>query len=262
MIYQTKDIDLALITKLKDNNYTKRIKSHFLAYGTQYDFLRFFFMEYKGERLGMFSEFNSALMISTFEGKELPDEMIEELAGFVRMLKPFSVELERKYGEALAQYLEDDYRVQRRTEFTYNATGKLPPLEVDETPKLDDVYSILAKCFPRLAEGYEMWLTDTSHRVRRGLSQSFLMGDYTTATIQYIIDKVALVGQVGTVPEERGKMHARTLLYWIGERLAQQGIAVKLFARPHRVSYYEEIGFKAIGIDVVLEMKNATHNDT
>ena len=90
-IYQTKDIDLALIGKLKDNNYTRRIKSHFLAYGTQYDFLRFFVMEHKGERLGMFSEFNSALMISTFEGKELTEEMIEDLAGFVRMLKPFSV---------------------------------------------------------------------------------------------------------------------------------------------------------------------------
>lgn len=261
MIYQTKDVDIALIAKLKDNNYSRRIKSHFMAYGVEYDFLRFFFMEHKGERLGLFSEFNSAFMISTFEGKELPDEMIEELAGFVRMLKPFSVELEKKYGDKLAVLLDDEYRTDRRTEFTYVATGKLPPLDIDETPKLDDVYSILAQCFPRLAESYELWITDTSHRVRRGLSQSFLMGDYTTATIQYIIDKVALVGHVGTIPEERGKMHARTLLYWIGERLAQQGIAVKLFARPHRVSYYDEIGFKAIGIDTVLEMRNATHND-
>ena len=79
---------------------------------------------------------------------------------------------------------------------------------------------------------------------------------------RYLPPRKAGAVAVGTIPEERGKMHARTLLYWIGERLAQQGIAVKLFARPHRVSYYEEIGFKAIGIDVVLEMKNATHNDT
>ncbi|ADU21518.1 hypothetical protein [Ruminococcus albus] len=256
MIYQTKDIDLALINRLRDNNYSRRIKSHFLAYGTKYDFLRFFFMEYKGERLGMFSEFNSALMVSTFEGKELPEEMLEELSGFVRMLKPFSVELERQYGEKLAVLLDDEYRSEKRTEFTYSPTGKLPQLEVDELPKLDDVYKILAQCFPRLEDSYEMWLTDTSHRIRRGLSQSFLMGDYTTATIQYIIDKIALVGQVGTIPEERGKMHARTLLYWIGERLWQQGIAVKLFARPHRVSYYEEIGFKAMGIDTVLERRD------
>lgn len=253
MIYQSKEIDLDLISRLKDNNYSRRIKSHFMAYGTGYDFLRFFVMEHKGERLGLFSEFNSAFMVSTFEGKSLGGEMLEELAGFTRMLKPFSVELERGFGDELLKLLSDEYRGDRRTEFTYNPTGKLPPLDVDETPKLDDVYKILAQCFPRLADSYGMWITDTSHRVRRGLSQSFLMGDYTTATIQYIIDNIALVGHVGTVPEERGKMHARTLLYWIGERLAEEGIAVKLFARPHRVSYYDEIGFKAIGIDTVLE---------
>ena len=256
MIYQTKDIDLELIARLRDNNYSRRIKSHFLAYGTKYDFLRFFFIEQKGEKLGMFSEFNSALMISTFEGREFSDEMLEELSGFIRMLKPFSVELERKYGDRLAQLLDDEYRSEKRTEFDFVPIGKLPQLEIDETPKLDDVYRILAQCFPRLEDSYEIWLTDTSHRIRRGLSQSFLMGDYTTATIQYIIDKVALVGQVGTVPEERGKMHARTLLNWIGERLWQQGIRVKLFARPHRVSYYDEIGFKAMGIDTVLERRD------
>ena len=96
-------------------------------------------------------------------------------------------------------------------------------------------------------ETAKLWLTDTSHRVRRGLSQSFLLGNYTTATIQYIIDGVALVGHVGTIPEERGKFHARQLLYWIGEKLTQDGFQVRLFARPHRVSYYEEIGFKACG---------------
>jgi len=42
-------------------------------------------------------------------------------------------------------------------------------------------------------------------------------------------------------------------LYWIGEKLTQDGFQVRLFARPHRVSYYEEIGFKACGIDLVLE---------
>ena len=61
------------------------------------------------------------------------------------------------------------------------------------------------------------------------------------------------MGHVGTIPEERGKFHARQLLYWIGEKLTQDGFKVRLFARPHRVSYYEEIGFKACGIDLVLE---------
>ena len=74
--------------------------------------------------------------------------------------------------------------------------------------------------------------------------------------IQYIIDGTALIGHVATIPEERGKFHARSLLYWIGERLTLDGFCVKLFARPNRVSYYEEIGFKEIGTDIVLERIN------
>ena len=75
----------------------------------------------------------------------------------------------------------------------------------------------------------------------------------TTATIQYIVDGTVLIGNVGTIPEERGKHHARNLLYWIGEKLTNDGFDVRLMARPNRVSYYEEIGFKEIGTDIVLE---------
>ena len=66
-------------------------------------------------------------------------------------------------------------------------------------------------------------------------------------------DNVVFSDNLKSGPEERGKFHARQLLYWIGEKLTQDGFQVRLFARPHRVSYYEEIGFKACGIDLVLE---------
>ena len=163
------------------------------------------------------------------------------------------MEFEAEYSAKLAELTKTEYKGDKRTEFSFVAKNDIPPLDVNELPKLDDVFRILAPCFPAIKNSYELWLTDTSHRVRRGLSQSFLLGDYTTATIQYIIDGVALVGHVGTIPEERGKFHARQLLYWIGEKLTQDGFQVRLFARPHRVSYYEEIGFKACGIDLVLE---------
>lgn len=38
MIYETKEISSELLSGLKPNNYTRRIKSHFAAYGTGYDF--------------------------------------------------------------------------------------------------------------------------------------------------------------------------------------------------------------------------------
>mgnify|MGYP000828447224 CR=1 FL=1 len=45
MIYETKEISSELLSGLKPNNYTRRIKSHFAAYGTGYDFLHFYAVE-------------------------------------------------------------------------------------------------------------------------------------------------------------------------------------------------------------------------
>ena len=213
----------------------------------------FYAVEESGEKLGIISVFNASMMISTFKDKRFDDKVLGELAGFILMNKPAAVEFEAEYSDKLAELTKAEYKGDKRTEFSFVAKNDIPPLDVNELPKLDDVFRILAPCFPAIKNSYELWLTDTSHRVRRGLSQSFLLGNYTTATIQYIIDGVALVGHVGTIPEERGKFHARQLLYWIGEKLTQDGFQVRLFARPHRVSYYEEIGFKACGIDLVLE---------
>ncbi|MGN0593706.1 MAG: hypothetical protein ACI4I6_00990 [Hominimerdicola sp.] len=256
MIYQTKNINSELLESLKLNNYTRRIKSHFAAYGTEYDFCRFYIIEHFEEKFGVISVFNSSMIISSMQGKWFDRNILKELAGFILMIKPMSIEFENEYVESLEKLTKTEYSGDKRTEFAFVSKNTMPEMDVNETPKLDDVFKILATCFPVVKNSYELWLTDTSHRIRRGLAQSFLLGNYSTATIQYIVDKVALVGHVGTIPEERGKFHARQLLYWIGERLTKDGFEVRLFARPHRVSYYEEIGFKACGVDLVLERKN------
>ena len=256
MIYRITGFDKKLLDRLKKNNYARRIKSNFQAYGTDYDFSTFYIVEENNEQMGIIGIFNRTVMISAFEEKSFSDNMLEEIAEFIRMNKPETVEFECEYAPLLSEFLKEEYEGDTRTAFAFVSKNTMPQMNVNETPKLDDVFAILATCFPAIKNSYELWLTDTSHRVRRGLSQSFLLGNYSTATIQYIIDKVALVGHVGTIPEERGKFHARQLLYWIGERLTRDGFEVRLFARPHRVSYYEEIGFKACGVDLVLERKN------
>lgn len=255
MISETKSIDNAVLDSLKRNHYSRRIKSHFYAYGTDYSFSRFFFVEDSKEIVGIISIFNSTMIVASVESKALSESMLDEISGFVRMNKPMTVECEYIYAEHLAERLNDEYSGDMRTEFDFIAKHKLPPMSVNELPRLDDVFDVLKTSFPAIADSYELWITDTSHRIRHGLSQSFLLNDCSTATIQYIIDDIALIGHVATVPQMRGKHYARHLLYWIGERLTQDGFKVKLYARPHRVSYYEEIGFKAIGTDTVLERK-------
>lgn len=256
MIYQlTKDND-ALFDRLKRGSYSRRMRSHYMSYGTKYDFARFFAICRGDEEIGLISIFNASSLVCDLEGFVFSDDELEEICGFLNIQKPYSIELDPLYACRMADMLDELYRTEHRKEFAYVPRGELPDIEVDEMPALDDVYAILRESFPALANSYELWLTDTSHRIRRGLSQSFLIKGRSTATMQYIIDGVALIGQVATLPEYRGQLYARRLLYWIGERLSDDGYEVHLFARPHRVSYYEEIGFAAVAHDIVFELKD------
>jgi GNAT superfamily N-acetyltransferase len=256
MIYQLTQLDLHTLEKLSSNNYTRRIKSHFLAYSTKYEFCRFFAVDDYDKHCGIICMFNSSMIVSSFEDTPFSREILSEIASFAVINKPLSVELPVKYARDLERMCSIEYMGDKRTEFAFSAQGELPELDVQELPRLDDVFNILADCFPAIKNNHGLWLTDTSHRVRRGLAQSFVLEGCTTATVQYIIDRVALIGHVGTLPEYRGQHYARKLLYWIGEKLTADGFDVRLFARPHRVSYYEEIGFKKCGLDIVLERKD------
>ena len=228
----------------------KKILSYLQAYGFDYEFCRSFRLT-EGEKTGWMLLFNATLLICA----EQPIAL-EETKTFVEMHLPFRIECPASFLPTLATL--PNYQKLRRTMFVLTpqpVSEEFQPEAVQKQPDLTAVYQILHEGFPNLLS-YPLWLTDTSHRVRRGLSQSFLLENYTTATIQYIVDGVALIGHVGTIPEERGKFHARQLLYWIGEKLTQDGFDVRLFARPHRVSYYEEIGFKERAVDLVLERKD------
>ncbi|MBE6836586.1 MAG: hypothetical protein E7509_01115 [Ruminococcus sp.] len=253
MIKKLDKITSDFFLKLTDDHYKRRVISNFDAYGTKYDFCCFFglFRE-NDELLALINQFNSTMVVSCKDNADFSEMFCEDLLTLIFMNKPQTVEmnviLADKIKDKLSEYEKCD-----RTEFEFVSKNHLPNMLVDECPKLDDVFSVLKTSFPVIANSYDLWLTDTSHKIRHGLSQCFMLGNFTTATIQYICDNTALVGHVATIPEERGRFHARKLLYWLGEKLNKEGVNVRLFARSHRVSYYEEIGFKEIGRDIVFE---------
>ncbi len=260
MITQTKNIQKELLAELEASHYSRRIRSHFIAYGTEYPFCRFFLIKDNDEKKGIISLFNSSMVAEAFSGKTFSKQDILELSIFVNMTKPFTVEIDLKYAYKLYELVKNDYRDFKRVEFEFRCSSQIPDIRVNETPRLDDVYEILQTSFPIIKHTKDLWITDTSHRIRRGLSQSFSLGNFTSATIQYIIDDIAFVGHVATIPSERGKHHARELLYWIGEKLNADGFKVRLYARSYNVSYYTEIGFEPVNDDIVLETRNFEEN--
>ncbi len=257
MIKLTDRLEKIILEKLDDSHYSRKIKSGYESYGGKYNFCRFFLhkSDENGKLLSVINQFNSTMVIAKAKDTFYSDAELSELVTLIMMNMPQTIELSVDTAKRIEGKLTD-YISCERTEFEYISKNHTPKMAVKETPKLDDVFNVLKTSFPVIAKGYDLWLTDTSHKVRRGLSQCFMLGNYTTATIQYICDNIALVGQVATIPEERGRFHARKLLYWIGEKLNKDGIIVRLFARSNRVSYYEEIGFKELNVDIVFERKD------
>lgn len=246
------------LSTLREGHYKRKMISNYEAYGTGYDFCRFYEVLQDGEQAGTVCVFNSSLTAESVEGKSFNADTIEALSFMLRVNRPCTAELSPEYAREVCSRVSELYSIGERHEFEFACRGIMPALDVEELPRLDDVFDILKTGFPNLTESYELWLTDTSHRVRRGYSQAFILNGCTTATIQYIVDGKALVGQVATLPDMRGRYYARQLLYWIGERLSRDGLTVLLFARNHRRSYYEEIGFRKTGTDYVLDLRQGS----
>lgn len=226
----------------------RRILSYFKAYGTGYDFCRFF---KSGEALMLI--INSTMLIhgSSFES--------DELNIFVDMHKPFRIEGDSK---AVGMIKNSGYNALHRTTFQLVCGEDVPDAEndVDFEPKLDEVYSILNEGFPNLAD-YSLWLADTSHRVRHDISRVMTYRNSTTATLSYDINDNVLVSQVATRTAARGSGYARTFLTWLASYLKERGKTAVLYALDIRESFYREIGFKAVEEEYVLEKSENTNEN-
>ncbi len=218
----------------------RRMLSYYKAYGVGYDFCRF----YKSSE-SVILIINSTMLIcgSDFDR--------EEINIFIDMHTPFRIE---GSPEVIDMIENGSYNRLHRTTFklTSSDLSKIDEGDVNFSPSLDEVYGILNEGFPNLSD-YPLWLADTSHRIRHGISKVFTYKDCTTASISYDIDNFVLVGQVATKISSRGSGHARRFLMWLSDYLEKQGKTAVLYALDIRESFYREIGFKAVSEEYVLE---------
>ena len=229
----------------------RKIYSYYKAYGLSYPFCQFYTV---GEG-GVMLRYNSTMLIVN-----APAEEAEDLALFIRMHQPFRVETDEPVRAMLTDLLPE-YTALHRTTFALvpDETAQSAEEFVEFNPSLDDVYHIWSEGFPNLQD-YSLWLTDTSHRCRHGISHVMTYKNSTTATIMFDIDDHVLIGEVATLPEARGLGHARIFLRWLALFLAQFGKQTALYALDIRESFYREIGAQVIGEEFVLERTAGAHD--
>lgn len=232
---------------LKSNYYGRKLLSYFNAYGTAYDFCRFYSIQDNGVYAYMF-QINSTLVISS--ALPLPSD---EILCYIKMYQPYRVEAPFYILNTLG--VPEGYQILKRTQFEFSEhqpDSSFDETLVDDNPNLMEVYDILVEGFPTIQDK-GLWLTDTSHRIRRGISKIYLYNHCTTATVLFDIDNNIVIGQVATKTTHRGKKYARELLYWLGHQLRQHGKKVTLFALDYRESFYQEIGFSTKSTESVLQ---------
>ena len=121
MITETHDITKEILSFLEKNHYTRRIKSHFSAYGVSYEFCKFYFIRESenADNDAVISIFNSSMILSVFKGRELSSEEISEISTLIFMTKPITVELDLKYSIRLKKLICNNYNIFERTMFRF-----------------------------------------------------------------------------------------------------------------------------------------------
>lgn len=226
----------------------KKMLSYMRAYGPNYEFCRFYKITDETGSGFMFI-INSTLIICT-DGNLQPNQEIDL---FISMNLPFRIEGDSNIIDGID--LPDRYQRLNRTIFELIPDES--PLEtiedhVEFNPKLTDVYAILSEGFPNIAD-FSLWYTDTSHRCRHGISRVFTYRNSTTASVMFDIGSTILIGQVATTAAARGRGYAREFLKWLAKFFNGLDKRAYLLALDVRRSFYDEIGFREVGRETVLE---------
>ena len=154
LIEQEREFDRELLLKSLSG---RKMLAYIRAYGTGYDFCRFYKVtDEKGT--GFMFMINSTLIICADDNLEAT----EEIDLFVSMNLPFRIEGSQKILNGIK--IPEHYQKLNRTIFELVPDEK--PLEsieefVDLNPRLTDVYKILSEGFPNIAD-FSLWYTDTS----------------------------------------------------------------------------------------------------
>lgn len=228
----------------------KKMLAYLKAYGTEYDFCRFYKIENENG-IGFMFLINSTLIICSDD-----DIYNDEILHFAEMNMPFRIEGSQQILHKLKQKLE--YQVLNRTIFEMlpdENTHKFDELQVEFNPDFKEVYDILSEGFPNIAD-FGLWYTDTSHRCRHGVSKVFTYKNCTTASIVFDIENEVLVGQVATKIASRGSGYAREFLKWLAMFLNNLNKRSYLLALDIRTSFYNEIGFREVEKEIVLERQD------
>lgn len=216
----------------------QKIRALLLAYGTKYDFCRFFV----SEDFFILCEMNGSFVVSEI-GETSNTEELADFLGFSGFSEVFCSEA---LGERLKGLLCCNAERVDLMRFSGKATEAVKCSEVEISPRLDDVYNILKTSFDI---EYEPWYADMSHRIRHNVAGARLLGD-SALMIQYNLNGEALLSQIATAPGSRNRGNASRLISAVCAELFPSNVFV--ICEDCLTGFYRRIGFEPAGYKVIL----------
>lgn len=230
-----------LPSRLTKNYYGRKILAAYNAYGSGYDFCRFYSCENPDGSFGTVHIYNSSMVV---DGSVDADDIVT----LIKMTKPANIEISG--GTVLKA---DGYQKRHRTLFrALPHETDIDFADITVNGNAEECYKILAESFENMGS-FEDWYVDISHRIRHGVSELYYCGE-TTVTRNFDIDGFVFVSHIATAESARGKGAARRLLYCLADRFAKEEKSMHLFALDHRKTFYEAIGFEPIAEDTLYEL--------
>ncbi len=206
----------------------QKIRALLHAYGTGYDFCRFFV--HNGDTF--LAEMNGSYVLCSGSNCDP-----EELAQFLRFNGCAELLCGEKAGAEISAILGGRLSLINLMKFV----GCAQDFEVERAPTLSEVYDIIGTVF---GFEFEPWYLDMSHRIRHGVARCRKLGG-SALVIQHEINGEALISQVATLPSERGKGSASRLLSAACAELS--GSAVYVLCEDKLTAFYEKNGFALCG---------------
>ncbi len=210
-----------------------RIDSLMCAYGANVPFVRFYTDDYGS-------------MMSLMDGTAVLycSENAEEWSFFITMNPEIlHVHCSADFGRLLISI--GGWQGREGVVLKYGANADVVADGVCENPYLPDVHALLCACFDEMAP-LNAWYPDVSHRLRHdsGRIAVILNGETVVSTAMTVAetDTAAIIGQVATHSDFRGRGYAKTCINSLISRCKGKWLYILPMTEYAR-ALYEKMGF-------------------
>lgn len=218
--------------------YSEMLRSLYRAYGTKYDFCRFYVQD-------------GGAVLSYYYGSGVlscPDDLTavkaRELSEFLqcgimkKVLMPFetaqSLGVETNASELFLMCFDNDIKI----------TDIINKDAVSTQNSLGEIYEIVSDGFDI---DRDTWYTDTSHILRRGIAEAYILDGSCAALKMFSSDGISYLSYISTRKSARGKGLAKKLIRFICKTETEKGNSVYLFCKKELKGFYESLGFVQTG---------------